>query len=197
MNRREALKRSGLYAGVSLSAASVMTLMQSCQSGSKLGWEPRFCSMDQAKTMAQMVDHLLPKTSTPSATDLGVDRFVDLMFAEALAPEDQEHVRQGMERFEAACQETYGKAFHKITSDQQREALVELGEKTNQFNPSIWGSTLGEQPPIDFYRRLRQFALLGYFTSEEIGKNVLAYDPIPGNYDGCADLTEDQKIWSL
>ena len=36
--------------------------------------------------------------------------------------------------------------------------------------------------PLPFYRQVKALTLLGYFTSKEIGKGVLVYDPIPGQY---------------
>jgi hypothetical protein len=42
-------------------------------------------------------------------------------------------------------------------------------------------------------------AVWGFKTSEEIGKKVMAYDPIPGGYVGCESLEEltGGKAWSL
>ena len=197
MDRRDAIKKSGLLVGIAMSAGSLTLLMQSCQSQDRLSWEPKFLNEQEALTVSAMLDRMLPQTETPGATELKVDLFVDLMFADSLSPEDQTHCRNGLTDFMEHCRNEFNRPFHRLTSAQQDGALRALGERTNQFNPSIWGSTLGVQPPIDFYRRLRQFALLGYFTSEEVGKNVLAYDPIPGQYQGCTDLAKGQKIWSL
>ena len=36
-----------------------------------------------------------------------------------------------------------------------------------------------------------------YFTSEEGAKNALAYDPIPGEWSACIDLSEVGKAWAL
>ena len=58
------------------------------------------------------------------------------------------------------------------------------------------GSKLEEQPPLDFYRRVKQFTLTGYFTSEEIGKNVLRFDPIPENYNSCLPYN-GENIWTI
>jgi hypothetical protein len=41
-----------------------------------------------------------------------------------------------------------------------------------------------------FFHLVKELTLLGYFTSEPIGKNVLHYDPIPGRFDGCIPLAE-------
>ena len=46
---------------------------------------------------------------------------------------------------------------------------------------------------------LRSITIWGFKTSEEIGEKVLAYDPVPGVYNGCISLKEATggKAWSL
>ena len=46
---------------------------------------------------------------------------------------------------------------------------------------------------------LRNFAIWAFKTSEQIGENVLAYDPVPGSQKGCISLNEatEGKAWSL
>jgi hypothetical protein len=39
--------------------------------------------------------------------------------------------------------------------------------------------------------------LVAYFTSEKIGKEVLKYDPIPGEFNGQVPLSEIGGMWSL
>ena len=44
---------------------------------------------------------------------------------------------------------------------------------------------------------LRQATILGYFTSEQVGKNVLHYDPVPGAYDGCVPIDQvGRRNWT-
>jgi hypothetical protein len=41
-----------------------------------------------------------------------------------------------------------------------------------------------------FFHLIKELTLLGYFTAEPVGKNVLHYDPIPGRYQGCIPISE-------
>ena len=70
-------------------------------------------------------------------------------------------------------------------------------ENSGQFGSGVWGTTVGNPEPVTFYRSLKSTALWGYFTSQEIGENVLNYDPIPGGYNGCIPLSEVGNKWSL
>lgn len=196
MDRRIAIKNTALLIGTALGGSSILSLMQSCQQQERLAWNPIFFSEEQAMTISEITETILPRTVTPGAKDLKVDMFVDLMFGKTLSPEDQKHVLKGYDRFVEICQEKFQKGFTALDMEQRKQVLQQVEQETNKFNPTVWGSTLGEQPPIDFYRRVKQFALAGYFTSEEIGKNVLKYDPVPGDYKGCIPY-DGGNSWSL
>ena len=197
MDRRNAIKSSALLAGVTASGLSLTSLLQSCQQQSRLDWEPVFFSLKQAETVSSIVDTILPKTETPGALDLNVDIFVDLMCKKHLSPGDQAHVLKGYEDFVKVTKEMFGKGFASLSMDQKGEVLKAVGAKTNKFNPAVWGSPLGEQEPLDFYRRIKQFTLMGYYTSEEVGKNILVYDPIPGEQKGCIPLSDVGNAWTI
>ncbi|MGB5437045.1 MAG: gluconate 2-dehydrogenase subunit 3 family protein [Maribacter sp.] len=196
MDRRIALKNTALLVGVTLGGGTLASLMQSCQNQKRMDWQPQFFNEEQAAQISEITEMILPRTETPGAKDLKVDMFVDLMFAKTLSPEDKEHVMKGFERFVEICQERFGHPFTELDAEQRKEVLQQVGEETNTFNPSIWGSPLGVQEPLDFYRRVKQFTLIGYFTSEEIGKNHLRYDPIPGEFKGCIPY-KGENSWTL
>ncbi|PCJ93198.1 MAG: multidrug ABC transporter permease [Flavobacteriaceae bacterium] len=196
MDRRKALKNTAMLVGAALSTSTLSTLMQSCTEQNRLSWEPVFFDAEQAQNVSAMVDMILPKTDTPGALELHVDMFVDLMFEKTLSPEDKEHVMTGYARFVAICDEMYGTVFYKMNTTEKTAVLTKLGEETNHFVPRVWGSKLEVQEPLDFYRRLKSFTLTGYFTSEEIGKNVLRFDPIPGGYNGCLPYN-GENIWTI
>jgi len=79
-----------------------------------------------------------------------------------------------------------------------REKVLQAAEKNSgKFSPGVWGTAVGKQEPIGFYRSIKSMAIWAYFSSEEIGKNVLAYDPIPGTYEPCIPVSEVGNRWSL
>ena len=197
MNRREATKNTALLLGLTVSGSTIAAMFSSCQKQNRLDWKPVFFTDEEALSISALTDTILPKTETPSATELKVDIFVDLMMRKSLSPENQEHVKKGYARFVELTNEMHGKAFHLLSDSQKQEVVKSLAGESNKFVMSVWGSPIGEQPPLDFFRRVKQFTLIGYFTSEHIGKNVLAYDPIPGEQKGCIPFNEVGRSWSL
>ncbi len=197
MDRRTALKKTAVVAGSAALAPSLFSLLQSCQQQPRLGWEPIFLSIDQAELISTLVDTLLPRTETPGALDMKVDMFIDVVFAKLFDTKGQDKVIAEMDRFDELCTEIFGSKFTELNTTDREEYLKQKESQSGKFNGKVWGTAVGDQKPVGFYRTIKSLALWGYFSSEEIGKNVLSYDPIPGEYLGCIPLSDIGNTWSL
>lgn len=189
MNRREALKQSGLILGYTLSASTLSQLWTSCQSAPALDWQPQFFAEAQAQTVSTLAECILPRTDTPGARDLQVDRFIDVMVKNILSEKDQQAFVEGMEAFEAACRKATGSAFAELSVEKQEAFLLEQEKVANPVNHAIWGEVIGEKKPVPFYRQFKAMVISAYFSTEEIGKNHLTYEPVPGELRGCMPLS--------
>ncbi|MFT4857249.1 MAG: hypothetical protein ACI8YP_001602 [Algoriphagus sp.] len=197
MNRRDALRKTGMLAGSAVAIPSLFSLLQSCSQTPRLNWTPIFLDENQASFISSFVDTILPKTETPGALDVKTDIFLDLVYAKTYGPEAQEKVKGDIDQFNADCKTKFGKVFAELSAEDKVACLKDQEANTITFNRGVWGTVVGEQKPVGFYRQLKSQVLWGYFSSEEIGKNVLNYDPIPGEYLGCIPVSEVGKVWSL
>lgn len=183
MKRREALKKTLLAMGYTISIPSLISIFESCNNNSSQTWQPQFFSTHQATVIGELAETILPKTKTPGAKDLKLDQFIDHLIKKILSHADQQLFLAGMEAFETACKEMNGKSFMNCSSDQRNKLLTKLEQETAKVPGSIWGFSLEKDArPVPFYRRVKDMTLLGYFTSKEIGKEVLVYNPVPGKY---------------
>ncbi|MFK7843690.1 MAG: gluconate 2-dehydrogenase subunit 3 family protein [Rhodothermales bacterium] len=197
MNRREALKSTALLGGTAVVSTSLLTLLQSCQQQPRLGWQPQFLSVDHAQLISSLVDTMLPTTDTPGGLDVKVDLFIDLVFAKTMEEEAKKQKVAEMDEFNEMCAARFGKVFHQLDADQKKTILQDEESNSPTFNGGVWGTAVGEQEPVGFYRSLKSMAIWAYCSSEEIGKNVLNYDPIPGPFKGCIPFSDVGKVWSL
>jgi len=197
MKRRDALKRSALLGGTALVSGSLLTLLQSCKEVPRLSWEPSFLNMDQAQLISALVDTILPATDTPGGLDVKVDIFIDSLIKNTFDEAGQQKIAGDMDAFNEKCKTKMGKVFHELDADQKKAFLQEEEANSPKFNRGVWGTAVGEQKPVGFYRSFKSMAIWGYCSSEEIGKNVLNYDPIPQEYVGCMPLSEVGKVWTL
>lgn len=197
MDRRTALKKTAAWAGSAAIAPSLLSLLHSCQSEPRLNWQPAILSTEQAQLVSSLVDTIIPKTDTPGGLDMKVDMFIDKVIHSLYNEEGQKRMLSDLDTFNSDCEARFGDTFSKLDEEDKAEFLREKEKESGKFNGAVWGTAVGKQEPVGFYRNFKSMVLWGYFTSEEIGKNVLSYDPIPGAYNGCIPLSDVGNTWSL
>ena len=197
MNRRKALQNTGLFLGAAVATPSLLVLLDACQSEPRLDWKPQFFTVVEANCISTLVDMILPRTETPGALDVNVDVFLDRIFAQTYDEAGQKKVRGNIAQFNAACKNSHGAVFTKL-HEEDRIAVLTNAEKTaGKFGRGIWGKGVEDKGPVGFYRSIKSMAIWAYFTSEKMGKEVLSYDPVPGDYKGCIPLSDVGNKWSL
>ncbi len=184
-------------AAAAVAGPSLLSLLQSCKNETRVDWQPLFLTMDEASFVSKVVDMILPRTETPGALDVKVDMFIDKVYAKLYDADGQEYVKNEIAQFNADCISEFGDSFVNLSESDQIKVLEKAEESSGQFGSGVWGTTVGNPEPVGFYRSLKSTALWGYFSSEEIGKSVLSYDPIPGAYHGCIPLSDVGNKWSL
>lgn len=197
MNRRAALRNTGLLAGASALTPAFLTLLQSCQAAPRLDWQPQFLSEGEAEFLAAFVDTLLPSTDTPGGLDVKADIFIDKVFAETYNEDGQRQVRADIAAFNENAEKQFGAPFADLSAEDRAKVFNAAEKASPKFNGQVWGTAVGEQEPVGFYRSLKSMVLWAYLTSEKVGKEVLRYDPIPGGYDGCLPLESGDKAWTF
>jgi hypothetical protein len=197
MDRRKALQKTGLIAASAFTIPSLLSLLQSCKTETRLTWQPLFFDEEEAKFIASLVDQLLPRTDTPGALDVKVDLFIDKMVARTFDSGGQQKFRSEILQFNKECNKNFGADFRALKDEQKKEVLREMESGSGKFNGEVWGTSVGKQKEVGFYRSLKSMAIWAYFSSEEIGEGVLNYDPIPQEYLGCIPLSEVGNRYSL
>ena len=194
MNRRTALKRTGWLVGYSVTLAQATVVLSGCRQEPELTWSPEFLTNEEARTVAAVVDRILPRTDTPGALDVGVPEFIDQMAAKTFTAEEQTKFRAALQELNEGTYTKMKKNFADIEFGDQDAILRDLEEIVieNARNDDQDG-----EPTL--FDTLRGMAIFAYTTSEQIGTEVLNYDPIPGDYLGCMPLSEvpNGRLWSL
>ncbi len=182
--------------GYAITGSTVTALMQSCGAGDKLSWTPQLLSQEQASILSALVDRILPRTETPGALDVGTDEFIDKILVSAFPEKIQKGFAAGLDDFNTTAKSMQGKAFVKLGDDQKDEVIRDFEEKSGPLPGALWAYNFADGNAFPFYRMMKELTLLGYFHSEQIGKDVLAYDPIPGPFKGCIDYGDVGKVWT-
>ncbi|MBQ0734230.1 gluconate 2-dehydrogenase subunit 3 family protein [Aquimarina celericrescens] len=211
INRRQALKNIGLSVGYIAATPTILSVLQSCTSEIKLDWVPQLLSEDEAKILDQLVDLIIPETDIPGAKSLNVPMFIDkymnevakkeeaamfkrsagLVLEELGVNEDRPVKKIKIEEYDALLSK-----YLKSTKEQQETYNREVAQIKSLKD---FESLSNEVSIFSFLSAVRDLSIWGFKTSEEIGENVLAYAPVPGEQIGCDSLEKltGGKAWSL
>jgi len=215
MDRRRALRNIGLTTGFVAASPALLSLLQSC-TAEKASWIPEFFTPEEGIVLTNIVDIIIPKTDTPSASEVNVPQFIDKYIVEVEFEEDQKRYKKRMAGLVNHLKSKFGDDIASITPEQYEEVVAEnlkvSGDKRDDLNKriSIEGNEIeldnaekqeqdNEALAFGMINDLRWTTINAYKNSQKIGEEVIAYDPDPGIYNGCASLDEliQSRAWSL
>jgi len=170
MERRTLLKSFGLIGGSSLLPAVLAEFFSSCNGQDMSAYSPVFFNKKEYSLITRIIDCILPATATKSASQVNVQVFLDLVFQQCLAPEEQQEIHAGMKSIETEFE----------TSTDKNVFVKELDEKA-----------FGKKEANAWFRTVKKYTLIGFFTSEEGVTKASNYVKVPEAYKG--DIPADEK----
>jgi len=130
-------------------------------------------------TVAALVDVVLPATDSPAATEADTHYFIDLALPACASPEAQQAFRSGL----AAL----GRDGFARQSPEEKARLLRARAERDMALPY----------DQSFFKILKDYTLTGYFLSAIGATRALAYERVPGGYQGDLPLAPGQKAWTL
>lgn len=140
---------------------------------------PGLFTPGEMRTLAVLVDLILPATDSPAASAADTHWFIDLALGACGTPAQQASMRSGLRDLDAAGFATLDTAGQ--TKLLQGRAVADVALPYDQ----------------SFFRILKDYTLTGYFHSEIGATQALAYEKIPGGYQGDLPLGPNQKAWAI
>jgi hypothetical protein len=131
----------------------------------------------QLALVGAIADTLLPRTDTPSATDVAVPAFVNVIVGENYADAARTSFLAGLDALDAKVKTDTGSSFADL-----------LPAARGSFIEALETQPRGAEPARTYWR-LKGLVLHGYFTSERVMKEVLHTEIMPGRFDGAAPVT--------
>lgn len=194
MKRRDAIKNTGLGFGFAFSSSALMTFLQGCNVDRSPAWTGEVLSAKQLELIASLGETVLPKTDTPGAAELLLERFFDKMLAGLFAEQDRAKFLSGLTELDQDCSQQMGKPFIELSVSDQQAFVTKLEAIPAPKANSLWGNALGKSEEVPFYRQFKGLLLWGYFSNEEVATNHMDYNPVPGKYQSCIPVTDETRI---
>lgn len=175
MKRRTLIKTLGISA---IGLATVPLWIDSWKT-EDLPVDEGFLSADQKLQLAELVNTIIPKTDTPGARELEVDKFISIMVADCYEKEVQEEFLAGFQEIELISEEMYGNSFMKISDSERNDLLCTL-EATQPAPGSL----------INFVAFVKGLTIAGYMSSAYVMENHLGYELVPSRFDGSFPVSQ-------
>jgi len=131
-------------------------------------------SASQEKLLAEVCETIIPKTTTPGAKDLSLPLYVQKMLDDCTPAPEQQAFMAGLGQFDEVATKQLGQAFGASPVAQRTALLQRIAQQPQAFSEEV----------VAFCRAARQLAIDGYTGSKYFMTKQVAYELIPGRYDG-------------
>jgi len=183
MQRRELLKNTAILLGGLASASVAQAVLAGVDGRVKI--ENLLFSFDQKKMTAVLADMIIPRTDTLGAIDAGVPHFLELMVSDWYTETERGIYFNGLQSLNDYCQQRFTKDFLTCSEPQRVEALEQSEREAENYkapgNDDVVKPKEDENKP--FFYKIKELAVLGYYTSEEGATKELRYNPMPMRYE--------------
>lgn len=177
MERRDLLRAFGAATTLALlpyQTVEAWARVAELQRGTRL---PRGLTDAQLAFVSAVADTILPRSDSPGATDVGVPAFVDVIVSENYDDAERAAFVAGLAALDALARSSGGSSFAGLAPDARGQVLAEIEDDSNHH-----------AEPAHTYWRLKGLVIHGYFTSEQVMKDVLHVQIMPGKFDGAAPM---------
>jgi len=186
MDRRSALKNLAIVVGGTV-------LLPRCTSHNPVAHFTSFdVTYDQQSLVHDMADTIIPKTDTPGATDLEVDKFIWLMLDDCTKKDDQKAFFKGMDEFTDLVKKTYSKSFSDL-SKQEKLTLLNTFEKKPGSKPDAKPANNYSKELSGFFSTVKGLTVFGYTESKYFLTKVDVYELVPGRYNAMLPVKNNMK----
>lgn len=197
MNRREVLRYTAWITGSAISASLASVILSGCSEqtpatnsvkntdGTSTSNLLHFFTPEQFTLVALLADTILPRTDSPSATDVKVHITLDAMLGEVFDS-----------RYQAAFKAQWSALETYLNQQEFLQRLPAAQVETLQALELSQGEATADAKKA--LMQFKQQVIAYYLSTELVAKTFLNYLPIPGAYKPCIALDEvNNKAWAL
>jgi hypothetical protein len=136
-----------------------------------------YFSESEMRVLRALVDVILPATDSPAASAADTHYFIDLAIPACASPKAREVFHAGLKTLSG---------YSKLAAEKQIATLKARAAKDVAL-------------PYEesFFRILKDYTMTGYFLSQIGATQALAYEKIPGGFQGDLELKPNQKAWAI
>jgi hypothetical protein len=134
-----------------------------------------FLPTESAKTLAEIVETIIPETNTPGAKSLGIDKLIERIVKDCYDKPAQEQFTRGIALVDELAQKTNNQPFTACSTAQRLAILLQMSKSDDA----------GQKK---FYNMVRQMTIRGYTTSEYFMTKIEHFEFAPARFHGCVKV---------
>jgi hypothetical protein len=167
MDRRTAIRNLALVIGGAV-------LLPACTEHNPIAHYKHFdISLDQQTLITDMAETIIPKTTTPGATDLNLYSFIIKMVDDCSTKKDQQAFLKGMGEFNDVPKKLFNKSFADCSKKEKEDVLKSFDKKDNNYSKDLHA----------FYGKVKGLTIFGYTESKYFMTKEVVYELVPGRYN--------------
>jgi len=163
MHRRQLIQSLAAVSGHAMFPAVLSSFLTSCSNQDMTGYKPVFFSPENFRSLPEIIDIIIPATQTKSASQVNAHVFLDQVFAACMTAEEQAGLQTGIQSLIPAFKQAKDK----------HQFILDLDQKAYAGDASA-----------AYFKNIKQYTMIGFFTSDEGETKASNYVKIPGDYKG-------------
>ena len=152
-----------LLSGSALFPSVLASFLTGCANKDMSGYVPKFFSKEEYQSITEIIDIIIPATKTKSASQVNTQVFLDQVFDQCFTKEEQATLKAGIK----TLTEEFAKAKNK------EQYIIDVDKKAFQKDESL-----------AYFKTLKQYTMIGFFTSQEGETKASNYVKVPDGYKG-------------
>lgn len=145
--------------------------------------------------IADLGETIIPATDSPGAKDAGTADFVVKMIRDCTPRHEQNLFIDGLKDLRNRCMHKYNRPYSQCTAEEKQSILHEYERRGQPFHGTA-GKIEMRLTGRSFFTLLKSYTVEGYCTSQIGATRGLAYQYVPGSYQGCIPLAPGQRTWA-
>ncbi len=126
-------------------------------------YTPTFFTPEEYKATTEIIDVIIPATKTKSASQTNTQVFLDQVFSQCLTPQEQDSLKTGIKKLIAG----FESAKDKLQFVQETDKKAYANDESSAY-----------------FKTIKQYTMIGFFTSQEGETKASNYVKNPGDYKG-------------
>jgi Gluconate 2-dehydrogenase subunit 3 len=150
---------------------------------------------ENERLLAAIADTIIPRSDSPSASECNAHEFIVKMVMESTEARTQNNFMSGLIDLTEYSKAAFDKSFMDCSAQERNQILTHFSDR-DKIKPGIIGKVKKRILGKPFFETLREYTVIGYFTSEQGATTALRYSLVPSKYEACVPYSNGEKAWA-